>query len=92
MRKKEIAKLEFHVAKPTHIDLNLLQDWVVWQFPKQCGKGYCGAVHPPIEKHGWLPAIIKPEKNEAKIHGHLPERFETPELAADYFTQAAKAK
>jgi hypothetical protein len=59
----------------------------VWQFPKKTktANGFCGAVHPPLEKHGWLPAIVRPEKNEAQVHGNLPETFATPELAADYF-------
>lgn len=85
MGKKEIANLKLHTAKPTNLNLKLLRDWVVWQFPKMCAKGYCGAVHPPLEKNGWLPAIIYPEKNEAQVHGHLTETFDTPELAADYF-------
>lgn len=90
MEKKEIAKLKFNVAKPTSFSLKLLHDWVVWQFPKKHAKGYCGAVHPPLEKHGWFPAIIQPDKGEAQIHGHLPEAFETPELAADYFATNGK--
>jgi hypothetical protein len=92
VEKKEIAKLKLHAAKPTNFSFKLLQEWVVWQFPKRCGKGYCGAVHPPLETHGWLPAIIHPEKNEAQVHGHLTETFETPELAADYISTTNSVK
>lgn len=86
--KKEIARLKFNRAKPTKYNLELLHNWVVWQFPKKAANGYMGAVHPPLEKHGWLPAIIRPEKKEVKIHGHLSETFATPELAIDYFLSA----
>jgi hypothetical protein len=82
--KKEIAQLRFSSTRPTTLSLKLLQEWVVWQFPKKVISGFCGAVHPPLEKHGWFPAIILPEKNEAQIHGHVADTFDTPELAADY--------
>ena len=84
MEKKVIAQIGFFQAKPTVLNLKLLNDWVIWQFPKKTGSGFCGAVHPPHERYGWLPAVIHPEKNEAKIYGQLTETFETPELAADY--------
>lgn len=85
MDKKEIAQLKFSGTKPTTLNLKLLQEWVIWQFPKKMANGFCGAVHPPMAKYGWFPAIIHPEKNEAQIYGHIPETFDTPELAADYF-------
>lgn len=89
MEKKETANLKLHGTKPTTLNLEQLHDWVVWQFPKKCipGKGFCGAVHPPLEKHGWFPAVINPDKQEAQIHGHLPKPYATPELAAEYFHQ-----
>ena len=88
MEKKESAHLKLHPTKPTSFNLKLLQDWVVWQFPKKHdkSKGFCGAVHPPIEKHGWFPAVINPGKNEAQIYGHLPEKYATPEQAMAYFS------
>ena len=86
MDKKEIAQLKLSSSKPTTFNLKLLQDWVVWQFPKQTANGFCGAVHPPLKEHGWLPAIIHPEQNEAQIYGQVSETFATPELAAEFFT------
>ncbi|GJM41519.1 MAG: hypothetical protein DHS20C20_18010 [Ardenticatenaceae bacterium] len=87
MEKKEIANLKLHATEPTAYKLSLLQEWVVWQFPKigPDAKGYCGAVHPPLEKYGWLPALVQPEKDDVLIYGHVPEPFETPELAAEFF-------
>jgi hypothetical protein len=90
--KKEIAQLKLNNTKPTTLNLKLLQEWVVWQFPKKTANGFCGAVHPSLEGHGWLPAIIRPEKSEAQVHGHVPETFATPELAADYFVTNNKSK
>ncbi|WP_420630984.1 hypothetical protein [Candidatus Leptofilum sp.] len=87
MEKKEIAELKLHVAKPTIFKIGLLHEWVVWQFPKKhpTATGFCGAVHPPLEKYGWFPAIVQPDKNEVHIYGHIPEPFESPEQAADFF-------
>ena len=84
MDKKEIAQLKLSSSKPTTFSLKLLQDWVVWQFPKRMANGFYGAVHPPLQEHGWLPAVIHLEKNEAQIYGQVTETFTTPELAADY--------
>lgn len=92
MEKIEIAQLKLNNTKPTTLNLRLLHEWVVWQFPKKATNGFCGAVHPPQEDYGWFPAIIRPEKNEAQVHGHVPETFATPELAADYFIASKKRK
>lgn len=92
MEKKEITHLKLNDTKPTTLNLKLLQEWVVWQFPKKITNGFCGAVHPPQKDHGWFPAVIRPEKNEAQIYGHVPETFETPERAADYFVTNNKGK
>lgn len=90
MEKKEIAHLKFNDTKPTSLNLKLLQDWVIWQFPKKRDKGYCGAVHPPLANHGWFPAIIRLDKNEIQIHGHVSQTFNSPEMAADYFAANGK--
>jgi hypothetical protein len=82
--KKEIAQLKLNNTKPTTLNLKLLKEWVVWQFPKKFANGFCGAVHPPLEDHGWFPAVIRPEKNEVQVHGHVPETFATPEQAAEH--------
>jgi hypothetical protein len=49
-------------------------------------------VHPPLEAHGWFPAVIRPEKNEVQVHGHVPETFATPEQAAEYVVSNHKSK
>lgn len=54
--------------------------------PKKADSGFIGAVHPPIEKHGWIPATIQIEKQVAFVYGHLSETFASPELAADYLS------
>ncbi len=84
MEKKEIATLKFDSTKPTRFTFKLLHDWVVWQYPKKADSGYMGAVHPPLENHGWIPATIQIEKQVALVYGHLSETFASPELAADY--------
>ncbi|MAT99969.1 MAG: hypothetical protein CL608_22745 [Anaerolineaceae bacterium] len=92
MDKKEIAQLKLNNTKPTTLNLKLLQEWVVWQFPKKIANGFCGAVHPPLKEHGWFPAIIRPEKNEAQVHGHVAETFASPELAAEYVAANHQSK
>ncbi|WP_420642700.1 hypothetical protein [Candidatus Leptofilum sp.] len=93
MEKKEITKLSLHAAKPTIFKISLLHEWVVWQFPKKDpnATGFCGAAHPPLEQHGWFPAIVRPEKNEVHIYGHVLETYESPEKAADFFAAPPKS-
>ena len=86
MEKREIATLKFDGTKPTRLSFKLLYDWVVWQFPKKADHGLIGAVHPPLENHGWIPATIQIEKQVAYVYGHLSETFASPELAADYLS------
>lgn len=85
MDKKEVAQLKLSTSKPTTLNLKLLHDWVVWQFPKQTANGFYGAVHPPLQEHGWFPAIIHLGKNEVQVYGQVVETFATPEMAAEYF-------
>ena len=86
MEKKEIATLKFDNTKPTRFSFNLLHEWVVWQFPKTVDNSLIGAVHPPMQNHGWIPATIQIEKQVAHVYGHLSETFASPELAADYLS------
>ena len=79
---KAIASLQFEATKPTEFSFSELYTWVIWQFPQKQKSGLCGAVHPPIPEHGWLPATIYPQKQQLTIHAHLAETFTTPEAAA----------
>ncbi|MCP4417358.1 MAG: hypothetical protein GY805_12105 [Chloroflexi bacterium] len=79
-----IANIQFNNSKPTIVNQKRLHNWVVWQYPKKIAAGMCGAVHPPSENFGWLPAVIYPDKKEVQIHGHVTESFATPKLAAEY--------
>jgi len=84
LEKMEVANIKLNNSKPTNISQKLLRNWVVWQYPKKVADGLCGAVHPPLASFGWLPAIIYLDKNEVQVHGHLPEPFDSPKLAAEY--------
>lgn len=87
---KAIDSLHFDTLKPTELTFAELYTWVIWQFPRKQKSGLCGAVHPPIPEHGWLPAIINPQKQQITIHAHLEETFTTPEAAADYLQNKIK--
>ena len=87
---KAIDSLHFDTTKPTDLAFAELYTWVIWQFPRKQKSGLCGAVHPPIPGHGWLPAIINPQKQQITIHAHLAETFATPEAAADFLHNNAK--
>ena len=81
---KTIDSLQFDPINPTELPFSKLYTWVIWQFPRKQKSGLCGAVHPPIPKFGWLPAIIHPKKQQLSVHAHLAETSSTPEAAADY--------
>ena len=81
---KAIDSVKFSTNSPTEVLFSDLYTWVIWQFPRRQKNGLCGAVHPPIPNHGWLPATINPQKKQLIIHAHLDELFSTPEEAADY--------
>lgn len=87
---KAIDSLQFDMTKPTELSFEQLYTWVIWQFPRKQKSGLCGAVHPPIPEHGWLPAIINPQKQQLTIHAHLDEIFATPEAAADFLQNKTK--
>lgn len=78
-----IDKIEFSQEAPTELSFQELYDWVIWQFPRLHGKALHGAVHPPVARHGWLPAIIEPQKKRVSVYAHLEARYATPEAAAD---------
>ncbi|MCA9985228.1 MAG: hypothetical protein KDE09_04335 [Anaerolineales bacterium] len=81
--RKTIDGIKFHGNKPTELPLKELYTWVVWQFPRFHGDKLCGAVHPPIKAHGWLPAVILSRQGRIEVYAHLEEAFATPEEAAD---------
>lgn len=90
-KKKQIANLAFKDHRPTKLKFNALYTWTIWRFPRKIEGGFCGAVHPPIAAHGWLPAVIliTEKSKEAHIYGHLDQTFNTPEAAVDYLKKNA---
>ena len=88
---KAIGSLQFDRTKPTELSFAELYTWVIWQFPRKQKTGLYGAVHPPIPEHGWLPAVIYPQKQQLVIHAHLEKTFPTPEAAADYLQNKPKS-
>lgn len=80
--KKLIDGLSLNRHSPTTITLDHLFHWVVWQYPRRRPQGYCGAVRPP--SGGWYPALVSADQKRVLIYGHLPETFESPELASKH--------
>ena len=78
-----IDEIPFSQDKPTELTFQELHTWVIWQFPRNHGKVLHGAVHPPLARHGWLPAIIEPQLKRVPVYAHLETRFATPEAAAE---------
>ena len=93
-KRKQIANVLFKNHQPTKLRFNALYTWTIWQFPCKVEGGFCGAVHPPIAAHGWLPATIHvTEKSRAaRIYGHLGQTFDTPEAAANYLEKKITKK
>jgi hypothetical protein len=53
-------------------------------------KGLCGAVRPPVSKHGWYPAVIRLKEKVVQVHGHLDKKFDSPNDAADWVAETLK--
>ena len=85
---REVSGLVIQDDKPTRVSLSQLRSWVVWQFPRRKGEKLCGAVHPGGNERGWYPALIDGQRDRAEVYGHLDQRFETPEAAADWLATA----
>lgn len=80
-----VAEVTLNKDVPTKLTFQELYTWVIWQFPKQKEGGLCGAVTPPITDYGWLPAIILFDEKCVRVYGHLDQKYESPEVAAEHF-------
>lgn len=86
-QQKVIAGIKLRSDRPTTLTYRQLHQWVIWQFPRFQNKGFCGAVHPPIAGHEWIPAIIQVEKESVRVYAHLDQEFPSPETAAEYLDE-----
>jgi hypothetical protein len=87
---KLVAGIKLRTDRPTTLTFQDLFQWVIWQFPIQGKKGFCGAVRPPVANHEWIPAIIQAWDKRVYVHGHVGDTFPTPELAAEFFNEEEK--
>lgn len=83
--KKVVGTVTFEATKPTAVSFKQIHHWVIWQFPQPHPDGMCGAVHPPLPNHGWIPAVIDSSRQMAHIFAHLAEPYNSPETAVAYF-------
>ena len=83
---KRVALLDLRADGPTELRRKDLYSWVVWQYPRKIGQGLCGAVSPPLAKHGWYPAEIKNKGQLILVHGQIRKPFKTPSAAADWLS------
>lgn len=83
-RSKRVASIDLKGDHPTELSISDLYTWVVWQFPRKIGQGLCGAVKPPLAKHGWYPAEIKKKGQLILVHGHVSRPFKSAAAAADW--------
>jgi hypothetical protein len=89
-RKPVVDGIKFELDEPTAVPIERLFSWVIWQFPRPRKGGFSGAVHPPETQHGWYPAVIDAAGGRVLIHGHVAERFPTPEAAAKHLDKPAE--
>lgn len=81
---KKVEAIMINLDQPTELTFTDLHTWVIWQYPRQIGKGLCGAVRPPVPEHGWFPAVIRLKEKAVLVHGHLEQKFDSPNEAADW--------
>lgn len=72
------------VDRPTELTFDDLYRWIIWQFPRQKGGWFCGAVHPPAAEMGWYPAVILAQQSCVLVYGHLAQTFDSPEAALEW--------
>jgi hypothetical protein len=87
---KKVDAIMIKLDQPTELTFADLRTWVIWQYPRQIGKGLCGAVRPPVPEHGWFPAVIRLKEKVVQIHGHIHQSFDTPNAAADWLAESLK--
>lgn len=87
---KKVDTIMIKLDQPTELTFSELHTWVIWQFPRQVKKGLCGAVRPPIPDHGWYPAVIHLKEKIVQVHGHLDQKFISPNDAADWVAESLK--
>ena len=87
---KKVEAISIRLDRPTELTFSQLHTWVIWQYPRQADKGLSGAVHPPVPDHGWYPAVIRLKEKVALVYGHLDQKFDTPNDAADRVMEASK--
>jgi hypothetical protein len=80
-----VAGIPLSKTSPTRLTYDELYTWVIWQFPRQKNGGLCGAVRPPLQQHGWIPAVILVPKKSVEVYAHLNQSYPTPEAAAEHF-------
>jgi hypothetical protein len=89
-KKKKVGSINIRLKKPTVLTFTELNSWVIWQFPRQVDKGLCGAVCPPDPEEGWYPAVIHLKEKVVQVHGHLDNKFKSPNDAADWVAESLK--
>ncbi len=87
---KQVGSVDISLDRPTELAFSELTTWVIWQFPRQVDKGLSGAVCPPSPDQGWFPAVIRLKEKVVHVHGHLDEKFESPNDAADWVAETLK--
>ena len=83
-KKRKVGNVKLKNRQPTNLKFEDLYTWTIWQFPRKVSGGLCGAVHPPIPEHGWLPAVINVKEKKVQVHANLDQTFTTPEEAAKF--------
>lgn len=87
-KKKKVGAISILLKKPTILTFAELNRWVIWQYPRQIDKGLCGAVCPPDPAEGWYPAVIHLKDKMVHVHGHLDNKFDSPNEAADWLAES----
>ncbi len=85
---RNVDSIMIRTDRPTELTLSDLYTWVIWQFPRPKGDGFCGAVKPPIANHSWFPALIRSRASRVLVYGHIDKEFTHPQDAADWLESA----
>lgn len=83
-----LGSVEVQDNAPTEFTFSELQDWVLWQFPRQQGGWLDAAAHPAEPQYGWLPARIQPLRRRVLLYANSPQPYDSPEEAARWIAES----
>lgn len=77
-----VSGIDLSLSEPTTLSFKDLQEWVIWQFPRQAAKAHYAAVKPSVPGHGWYPATVDKSRKQVTVYANIDAALDSPEAAS----------